>query len=73
MPSPLGSTLPSAIVMSMVIVDGVADARFAPDPPPLGDGVPPLKIRLSGSTPQQKCRADETPSNPTDIQDHNGG
>jgi hypothetical protein len=38
--SPLGSTFPSAIVMSMVIVDGVAGSGFAADPSPVGDAVP---------------------------------
>jgi hypothetical protein len=55
--SPLGSTLPSATVMSMVIVAGVPDAGFAADPPPVGDAVPPLKIMHSASPlrPSRHC------------------
>jgi hypothetical protein len=52
---PGGSTVPAAMVMSIVSVDGVADTVFAADPPLVGDVVRPLKIRHSASTPNRNA------------------
>lgn len=65
------AALPSAMVMSMVTVDGVADAGFVTDPPLIGDAVRPLKIRHSPSTATRNAVPTSFYRNLADIQDHN--
>jgi hypothetical protein len=65
------AALPSAMVMSMVSVNGVADAGFVTDPPLIGDAVRPLKIRHSPSTATRNAAPTSFSRNLADIQDRN--
>jgi hypothetical protein len=65
-------TVPSAIVMSIASVDGVADAVSAADSPLVRDVVRPLKIRQSPSTPSRNAVPARLCLNLAGIHDHNG-